>query len=101
LTADDVREVTGSAPAMSYEEHVEQNRSVLEESFDEGDYERVEGVGESAVWAYGSTLQTWGRGGWSRSRAGSGARRSTATRARTSPDALSTSSENGGRRPLD
>jgi hypothetical protein len=62
LTADDVREVTGSAPAMSYEEHVEQNRSVLEESFDEGDYERVEGVGESAVWAYGSTLQTWGKG---------------------------------------
>jgi hypothetical protein len=48
------------APAMSFEEYVEQNRAVLAEGFDEADYERVEGVGESAVWAHGSTLQTWG-----------------------------------------
>ncbi|HEY7472922.1 MAG TPA: hypothetical protein VIE68_11305 [Gemmatimonadota bacterium] len=48
------------APAMSFEEYVEQNRVVMGEGFDEADYERVDGVGESAVWAYGSTLQTWG-----------------------------------------
>ena len=47
------------APAMSFEEYVEQNRAILGEEFSWADYERVDGVGESAVWANHSTLQTW------------------------------------------
>lgn len=47
------------APAMSFEEYVEQSRAVLGEEFSWANYERVDGVGESAVWANHSTLQTW------------------------------------------
>jgi hypothetical protein len=54
--------MTFPTPSMSYDEYVEQNRSVLGEGFDESDYEPAEGVGESAVWVYGSTLQAWGKG---------------------------------------
>jgi hypothetical protein len=50
------------APAMTYQEYLEQTRSVLEEGFDEADYESVDGLGSAAVWSYGSTLQTWGQG---------------------------------------
>lgn len=50
------------APAMSYDEFLAQTRSVLEEAFDETEYEPVEGVGDAAVWSYGSTLQTWAEG---------------------------------------
>lgn len=50
------------APAMTYDAYVAQNRDVLGEAFDESEYEPVEGVGESAVWAYGSTLQAWAGG---------------------------------------
>ena len=50
------------APAMTFPEYLEQTRSVLEEGFDEADYESVEGVGSAAVWSYGSTLQAWGEG---------------------------------------
>ena len=50
------------APAMTYQEYVDQTRSVLEEGFDEADYESVDGVGSAAVWSYGSTLQAWGEG---------------------------------------
>lgn len=50
------------APAMTYQEYLDQTRSVLEEGFDETDYESVDGVGSAAVWSYGSTLQTWGEG---------------------------------------
>jgi hypothetical protein len=48
------------APAMTYQEYLDQTRSVLEESFDEADYEPVDGLGSAAVWSYASTLQTWG-----------------------------------------
>jgi hypothetical protein len=50
------------APAVTFEEYLEQTRSVLEEGFTETDYESVEGVGSAAVWSYGSTLQAWGEG---------------------------------------
>ena len=50
------------APAMTHQEYLEQTRSVLEERFDEADYESVDGLGSAAVWSYGSTLQTWGEG---------------------------------------
>lgn len=50
------------APAMTYQEYIDQTRSVLEEGFDEADYEQVDGLGSAAVWSYGSTLQTWGEG---------------------------------------
>ena len=50
------------APAMTYQEYLDQNRSVLEEGFNEADYERVDGLGSAAVWSYESTLQTWGEG---------------------------------------
>lgn len=50
------------APAMTYQEYLDQTRSVLEEGFEEADYESVDGVGSAAVWSYGSTLQTWGEG---------------------------------------
>ena len=50
------------APAMTFAEYLEQTRSVLEEGFEEADYESVEGVGSAAVWSYGSTLQAWGEG---------------------------------------
>lgn len=50
------------APAMTYDEYLEQTRAVLEGSFDESNYERVEGVGSAAVWAGGYTFQTWGKG---------------------------------------
>lgn len=51
-----------SAPAMSYQEYLDQARSGLGESFDDTNYESVDGVGSAAVWSYGSTLQTWGEG---------------------------------------
>ena len=50
------------APAMTFQEYLDQTRSVLEEGFDAADYESVDGVGSAAVWSYGSTLQTWGEG---------------------------------------
>ena len=50
------------APAMTYEEYLDQTRSVLEEGFDESDYEPVAGVGSAAVWSGGFTLQAWGKG---------------------------------------
>lgn len=50
------------APAMTYQEYLDQTRSVLEEGFNEADYEPVDGLGSAAVWSYGSTLQTWGEG---------------------------------------
>ena len=50
------------APAMTYQEYLDQTRSVLEDGFDEADFEPVDGVGSAAVWSYGSTLQTWGEG---------------------------------------
>lgn len=51
-----------AAPAMTYQEYLDQTRSVLEEGFDETDYEPVDGLGSAAVWSYASTLQTWGDG---------------------------------------
>lgn len=51
-----------AAPAMTYQEYLDQTRTVLEEGFNEADYESVDGVGSAAVWSYGSTLQTWGEG---------------------------------------
>ena len=50
------------APAMTYQEYLDQTRSVLEEDFDEADYEPVDGLGSAAVWSHASTLQTWGEG---------------------------------------
>jgi hypothetical protein len=50
------------APAMTYQEYLDQTRSVLEEGFNPDDYEPVDGLGSAAVWAYGSTLQAWGEG---------------------------------------
>lgn len=51
-----------AAPAMTYQEYLDQTRTVLEEGFNAADYESVDGVGSAAVWSYGSTLQTWGAG---------------------------------------
>ena len=50
------------APAMTYQEYLDQTRSVLEEGFNEAHYEQVDGLGSAAVWSFGSTLQTWGEG---------------------------------------